>query len=69
MSSSEPNPPPGLDWQASTPDDSTRPPLGALRDPGRLDLAIAKRALGDRAFDFHPDALQRAIEETLASDD
>jgi hypothetical protein len=52
MSEPESKLPAGLDWRAFTPDDS---PMGLpemMADPVSQDLATAKLALGDPAFDF-----------------
>ena len=44
--------PEGLDWKAFTPDDSPMTPVDVFADPTHQDLAQAKLAEGDSAFDF-----------------
>ena len=44
--------PPGFDWRAVTPEDSPRTAPEVLADPQARDLATAKLAVGDPAFDF-----------------
>jgi hypothetical protein len=52
MSDSGPKLPEGIDWRAFTPDDSPRTPADVFADPVHRDLATAKLAQGDPAFDF-----------------
>ncbi len=44
--------PAGLDWKAFTPEDSPKTPIDVMADPVHKDLAEAKLAEGDTAFDF-----------------
>jgi hypothetical protein len=44
--------PEGLDWKAFTPDDSPMTPADIFADPVTCDLAEAKLAQGDPAYDF-----------------
>ena len=39
-------------WRAFTPDDSPKTPEDILNDPAVRDLATAKLAVGDAAYDF-----------------
>jgi len=42
----------GFDWRSMTPGDSPKTPRDLLADPAVRDLATAKLAEGDPAFDF-----------------
>jgi hypothetical protein len=44
--------PEGFDWRAITPADSPKTPPDLFGDPAFRELATAKLAPGDRAFDF-----------------
>lgn len=44
--------PPGFDWRAFTPEDSPKTPMDVMADPKHADLATAKLAVGDPAYDF-----------------
>ena len=52
MSDTDGKLPGGLDWRAFTPEDSPRTPMDVMADPVHRDLATAKLAKGDPAFDF-----------------
>ena len=52
MSESESKLPAGLDWRSFTPDDSPMGLPDVMANPVHQDLAAAKLAPGDPAFDF-----------------
>jgi hypothetical protein len=52
MSDSGPKLPEGIDWRAFTPEDSPKTPMDLFADPVHRDLATAKLAQSDPAFDF-----------------
>jgi hypothetical protein len=52
MSESESKLPAGFDWRSITPDDSPMGLPDVMANPVHQDLAAAKLAPGDQAFDF-----------------